>query len=109
MILKTENPNRTQRDFKRIASYLLNGVLAGICTLLILQNRDLKSEAGNESEAIFESGSKADTFHYRKLDGEEVIFEYTDPGLQHFFFIFTTTCPHCQKSLSECNGWSTSP
>jgi len=69
MVSKTENPNRSRQDSKRIVSYILNVFLAGICTLLVLENRELKSEAGNESDAIFEPGAKAKSFPYRKLDG----------------------------------------
>ena len=101
MVAKNDNPNRSQRDSKRIISYLLNVLLAGICTLLVLQNRQLKSDASNESGSILEPGTKAETFHYRKLYGGEAIFEYTDSEVRYFFFVFTTTCPHCQNSLSE--------
>ncbi len=101
MISVNKFPNATQRDIKRIVSYILNIILAFICILLILQNRRLKSAEGGDSGSILETGTKVESFKYRNLDGEEATFQYAGHDVNQLFFVFTTSCPHCQNSLSE--------
>jgi peroxiredoxin len=101
MVSQNDHPAPGRRERLRIVSYLLNVVLGVICTLLVLQNRQLKSVGGGESASLLKPGTKAESFHFRDLGGKDSMFEYTSTQVRQLFFVFTTTCPHCQNSLAE--------
>ena len=86
-------------DLQR-ASLAVNVLLVLLCTLLISQNRALKSaRSPAPGPAALKPGDHVEGFSYRTLAGEIRRLDYSETGSRNLLFVISTSCPFCQKSL----------
>jgi peroxiredoxin len=93
---------------KMILSYGLNLVLALLCLFLFIQNKEMKyvirsSTALGQVEPL-RAGEKIEPIVVNTLSGDPVPINFVDPSRKYLFFILSTACPHCEKTLS---AWKT--
>jgi peroxiredoxin len=89
----------------QVISYSLNIVLT-IETLLLLRQigsleERLQSETAPKLNLI--RGDIVQGFAFRTADGSLGTLTYEDPSISYLFFIFTTSCPYCLKTITVWN------
>jgi thioredoxin-related protein len=81
-------------------------LLAGEVIFLLLQNRELKERLNQMTRPAQETLKKGDRVlptTLTMLDGSKMEIEYVDPSERYLFFVFSTTCPYCEKNLVNWN------
>jgi peroxiredoxin len=73
--------------------------------VLVQQNRDLKRQLNAigtpKSIEFLKSGEQVGPITLESINGQEVNLSFNDLRKQILLFIFSTTCPHCQRNLSK--------
>jgi peroxiredoxin len=93
-----------KKTFGKIINYLVIVLLTVVVVLLSLQNRELKGTIRNLTMPIqpidpLKSGERVEPFDIKTLDGSSGVVRFTDPTKKHLLFVFSTTCPHCARTL----------
>ena len=88
----------------RSAEGIVGAAISIICVLLVIQNNQLKKQleltgySGNIVEPL-QPGDDARPIQCLEIDGKQSTITYTDDYEQYLLFVFSTKCPHCEKSL----------
>jgi peroxiredoxin len=95
-------------NWVQIVSYVVILFLLVKMIVLILQNRELKSTINrltipNTSESLKE-GEKVEPFGVQTLDSSISQIRYDDTTKKYLFFVFSTTCPYCEKNIESWNS-----
>ena len=100
-------------DWLKYSSYLLNVVCSIVCILLFAQNKELRQTLASTTTVAqvepLQAGEKVEAFTITTLDGATRQIAYADPTRKYLFFVLSTSCPHCErtlplwKSLAEIN------
>lgn len=91
-----------QVNWLQLSSFVLIGLLTIEIILLGLQNRELKAHlsfTGSGQVEPLKSGDRVPSFRMQTLDGNTNELSYSDPSRKYLFFVLSTTCPHCEKTL----------
>ncbi|MBI3365082.1 MAG: TlpA family protein disulfide reductase [Ignavibacteriae bacterium] len=98
---------KKRTNWMQLASFALIVLLTTEIVLLIIQNRELKatikSYAAGPREPL-KAGDKVESVKVQTLDGSTTDLQYTDPGQKYLLLVFSTTCPHCAKTLPLWNS-----
>jgi peroxiredoxin len=87
-------------------SLLLNVALIVEVAMLANQNRQLKLNGGAVMQPTVEplkAGERVSPFSVLTLDGDTATIDYSEAARNHLLFVFTTTCPHCAKTITQWN------
>lgn len=97
------NPLTPRRNWFQILSVVMIVFLILEVALLILQNRDLRAQlsvsANKEMMEPLKHGEKVGTIKIETLNEEMSEISYADPRKKYLLFVFSTTCPHCEKNF----------
>ena len=89
----------------RLGGIIAVGLLVLLVILLGLQNRELKSRiAALSQQRVPETLSPGDhvvSAEFRALEGGKELVQFDRPPSRHTLFVFSTTCPHCLKTLAH--------
>jgi len=93
--------NTKKINWIQLISYVLIVFLTIVCTLLIIHNRDLKRNALTSIGQFepLEPGERVEPFSVQTLDGNTTVIDYSNPAKGYLFFVLSTTCPHCERTL----------
>ncbi len=99
-------------DRSRKSSWALIGGGALILLLtvevivLAYQNRELKAALENRQHSMepLKRGEKVEPPLVQSLDGGSFQLTFQDPAKKYLFFVFSTSCPHCEKNLVAWNS-----
>ena len=100
--MDSPSPQR-KTNWIQLASFVLIALLTVETILLIIQNRDLKATlkalTGNPIEPL-KPGEIIEPVRVQTLDGQMTDLAFAqDAGKRQLLFIFSTTCPYCEKTL----------
>jgi peroxiredoxin len=82
-------------------------ILAIEVLLLSTQNRRLKAQLSGKfdsSVAALQPGETVNAVQVQTLDGTSDVLTYKEPSSKNLLFIFSTTCPHCEKTIPAWNS-----
>jgi peroxiredoxin len=98
---------KKKTDWMQLISFVLIVILTLEVILLILQNRELKKQlteiTTRKAPPLLKAGDIVNDFTAVALDGTTERISYGDPSKKYLFFIFSTTCPFCVKTLDKWN------
>jgi len=88
-----------------ISNGLIMALLLIAVAALTIQNRNLKAELENiyspPTIRGLNVGEKMPGFRFTSLDGSKGFVNYSDPSMRYVFFIFSTTCPYCERNVEQ--------
>ncbi len=89
----------------QLAGIVLNLFLIAEVFLLVIQNRDLRSqiEEAKKQQEPLQKGEVVTAFEGVSLDGTPVKVTYQDPNKRYLFFLLSTTCSICENNLPNWN------
>lgn len=96
-----ERPKK-ETNWIQLFSFTIIAVLAVEDGLLIIQNKELKARlaaATAPKMAPLKPGEFVQSVRLQTLDGSIRELNYTDTSKKYLLFVFSTTCPHCEKNL----------
>jgi len=96
------NSSSKKTNWIQLASFVLIILLGVETVLLILQNRQLKATLQAMMASAVEPlkpGEKIEPVKVETLDGATIDLGFADPTKQYLLCIFSTTCPHCEKTM----------
>ena len=106
--------DQRKTDWTKLIGVVVLVLLTVECAFLIFQNRQLKSViaamsagSGERREAL-KTGDIVDPFAITTLDGKSAELNYPDSTRKYLLFVFSTTCPHCEKNYSRWSAISDS-
>ena len=105
---KIDSNHKRNSNWIQIASLLLVCSLAAETGFLIVQNRELKQTIKSLTMPGMESlrpGDKVQPIRVQTLDGSMTDLSYTDPKQKFLVLVFSSGCPHCEKSLPLWNSF----
>ena len=94
------SPKKT--NWMQLASFVLIILLTTEVILLILQNRELKSTLKTMTASRVEPlkpGERVEPVKVQTLDGITNDLVYADSTRRYLLFVFSTSCPHCEKTF----------
>jgi peroxiredoxin len=85
---------------------LASTILLGVEVMfLVRQNRELEAILALHTPVEqLKSGDTVEPIKVRSLDGGFLDISYDDPEQRYLFFVFSTTCPHCEATLVYWNS-----
>jgi peroxiredoxin len=88
-----------------LLAYFIVAILSAEVVLLTLQNRKLKTMLSTTtslglSAGALQSGEQVKPIKFQTLGGITAELRYDDPRKKYLLFVFSTTCPHCEKNLA---------
>jgi len=96
---------KRKKNWTLAVSYALVVFLAMDVVLLTLQNRELKLmlKAMTPIAQVepLKPGEKASPIAVQTLDGKIDELSYSNPAKKYLLFVLSTTCPHCEKTLTN--------
>jgi peroxiredoxin len=88
-----------------LLSYMLNLVLIIEVVLLWQKNSKLNTEFSQMKNSyqgpVLAAGEKVSPLKLETLSGTFTSFDYVDSSKNYLLFVFSTSCPHCQKTMGK--------
>ena len=96
---------KKKTNWIQLISFIVIALLGAEDVMLIYQNRQLKDMLkGPPQMEPLKAGEHLETVKVQTLDGTTTDLAYTEPSQKYLLFVFSTTCPHCEKTLP---AWQT--
>lgn len=92
--------------WKQIVNFTVIGFLVVEVVLLMLQNRELKTQFNTMIKGQFNTdtlnvGERVENFEMMRMNNTPLGITYLDSTKKYLFFVFSTTCPYCEKNLEH--------
>jgi peroxiredoxin len=98
----------TDMKKKEVIGYVLMSFMLLEIVFLIAQNRQLKKQietvGSRQAADTLAVGQRASSIDFQALDGSSQSIEFKDPSKKYLLYIFSTTCPYCEKNMTNWNA-----
>jgi peroxiredoxin len=96
---KKTNPEGMNTHWKAILAVTAILFLTAEVVLLMLQNRDLKRQLSAKAPEMLKGGDEVPSLRAVSMAGDTMNVTYDDGTKRYLLLVFSTTCPHCEKTL----------